>query len=115
MPTYAYKCFECEQEFEVFQKITDAPIAKCEHCGSSNVKRMLFATPFQLKGTGWYKTDYASSSSSSSGSNHGKNRSETKSESPSASVEKAATKTDGTKEASKDTSKSPTTSHAAAQ
>ncbi|MCC6933432.1 MAG: zinc ribbon domain-containing protein [Deltaproteobacteria bacterium] len=68
MPTYAYKCFDCEKEFEVFQKITDSPVAQCEGCGSSNVKRLLFASPFQLKGSGWYKTDYASSGSSSASS-----------------------------------------------
>ena len=64
MPTYAYKCYDCGAEFEVSQKITADPITVCESCGGENVKRQLFASPFQLKGTGWYKTDYASSSSS---------------------------------------------------
>ena len=63
MPTYAYKCFDCGAEFEVSQRMSDEPIKVCESCGGSNVKRLLFASPFQLKGTGWYKTDYASGSS----------------------------------------------------
>ena len=63
MPTYAYKCYDCGAEFEVTQKITEDSIKICESCGGENVKRQLFASPFQLKGTGWYKTDYASSSS----------------------------------------------------
>lgn len=69
MPTYEYKCFDCEAQFEVSQRITEEPLSVCTSCGGSNIKRLLFAAPFQLKGTGWYKTDYASSSSSSSNSN----------------------------------------------
>ena len=65
MPTYAYRCFDCGHEFEVFQKITDDPVKVCESCSGDNVKRLLFASPFQLKGTGWYQTDYGKSSSSS--------------------------------------------------
>ncbi len=67
MPTYEYQCFACSHRFEVFQKISDVPIGVCPKCqaNSGNVKRLLSAAPFHLKGSGWYKTDYSGSSSGS--------------------------------------------------
>jgi putative FmdB family regulatory protein len=68
MPTYRYQCFSCNYRFEVFQKISDDPVGVCPSCksNSGSVKRLLYAAPFHLKGSGWYKTDYSSSSSGSS-------------------------------------------------
>ena len=57
MPTYEYRCSKCQKEFEVFQKITDDPVKKCTECGGS-VERLIAATNFILKGSGWYKSDY---------------------------------------------------------
>lgn len=62
MPTYEYRCGKCGN-FECFQRITDAALTSCPHCGGGEVKRLLSLSSFQLKGSGWYKTDYASSSS----------------------------------------------------
>jgi putative FmdB family regulatory protein len=59
MPTYEYRCDSCRKNFEVFQKITEDPLKKCEDCGGS-VQRLVNASHFILKGNGWYKTDYAS-------------------------------------------------------
>ena len=59
MPTYEYRCSKCEDNFEVVQKITDDPVAKCSKCGGG-VERLINATNFILKGNGWYKTDYSS-------------------------------------------------------
>jgi putative FmdB family regulatory protein len=58
MPTYEYKCLSCGSLFEYFQKITDAPITKCEKCGGE-LKRLISggAGPI-FKGTGFYQTDY---------------------------------------------------------
>jgi putative FmdB family regulatory protein len=58
MPLYEYKCSKCEKTFEVMQKFSDAPLTVHGECGGS-VERLLSAPAFQLKGTGWYITDYA--------------------------------------------------------
>ncbi len=57
MPIYEYECPKCG-EFEVTQRITDAPLKRCQKC-RSGVKKLISNTSFQLKGTGWYATDYA--------------------------------------------------------
>ena len=57
MPIYEYKCEQCGQ-FEVTQKITDKPLARCPAC-KGKVKKLISHTSFQLKGSGWYITDYA--------------------------------------------------------
>ncbi|MBI3073428.1 MAG: zinc ribbon domain-containing protein [Deltaproteobacteria bacterium] len=59
MPIYEYRCSECHAEFEVWQKISDKPVHKCAKCGSRKVSKLISQTSFQLKGTGWYVTDYA--------------------------------------------------------
>jgi len=56
MPIYEYRCEQCG-EFEVMQKITGPPLAKCPTC-RSKVTKLISNTSFQLKGTGWYATDY---------------------------------------------------------
>ncbi|PYO25104.1 MAG: transcriptional regulator [Candidatus Rokuibacteriota bacterium] len=61
MPTYEYQCEKCQREFEVRQRITEAPLTACEVCGG-RVKRLLSPAPFILKGEGWYVTDYPSES-----------------------------------------------------
>ena len=58
MPTYEYRCSKCKKEFEVVQRITDDPLKKCTKCGGP-VERLIAATNFILKGSGWYKSDYA--------------------------------------------------------
>jgi putative FmdB family regulatory protein len=59
MPIYEYRCRECAHEFELFQKISDAPAKKCPEC-SGKVDRLVSATTFTLKGGGWYKDGYTS-------------------------------------------------------
>lgn len=58
MPTYEYYCPKCDKKFEVFQKISEPPLSKCPDCGQE-VKRLVSATPFSLKGEGWYKDGYS--------------------------------------------------------
>ena len=57
MPIYEYQCQKCGT-FEATQRITDKPLAKCPNC-KGKVKKLISNTSFQLKGTGWYVTDYA--------------------------------------------------------
>lgn len=57
MPTYGYKCRECETEFDVFQKISDDPVKKCPKCDGP-VKRVFHPVGIIFKGSGFYTTDY---------------------------------------------------------
>ena len=57
MPIYEYRCEHCG-DFEEMQRITDPPLARCPKC-RRKVKRLISSTSFQLKGSGWYVTDYA--------------------------------------------------------
>ena len=61
MPTYEYECLKCPRVFEVKQRITEPKLEVCEICGGP-IHRLLSATPFILKGGGWYVTDYPSES-----------------------------------------------------
>lgn len=65
---YEYKCSDCSQQFEVWAKMSDAPPSACPHCQSAKVERVISATAFALKGTGWYTTDYKRNNGSPSNS-----------------------------------------------
>ncbi len=64
MPTYEYLCEKCQHNFEISQKMSEDSLKKCPTCGEDSLRRVINATAFHLKGSGWYKTDYASSSTS---------------------------------------------------
>jgi putative FmdB family regulatory protein len=61
MPTYEYECLKCGRVFEIRQRISEPPLTVCDACGGQ-VRRLLSAAPFILKGEGWYVTDYPSES-----------------------------------------------------
>ena len=82
MPIYEYECTQCGEIEEVFQKFSDKPLTTCKKC-SGKLHKLISHSSFHLKGTGWYATDYAGSSSSGSA---------------------VSKKTDETKTASKETS-----------
>ena len=58
MPIYAYKCGSCGHAKDVLQKMSDAPLTACPHCGAEAFSKQLTAAGFQLKGSGWYATDF---------------------------------------------------------
>jgi putative FmdB family regulatory protein len=58
MPIYEYRCEECGHQEEHLQKISERPLAKCPACGKKAYKKLLSAAGFQLKGSGWYATDF---------------------------------------------------------
>jgi putative FmdB family regulatory protein len=58
MPIYAYRCEACGFAKDVLQKVSDARLTVCPSCGKSSFKKQLTAAGFQLKGTGWYATDF---------------------------------------------------------
>lgn len=63
MPTYDYKCDECEHEWELFQRITAKPIRKCPECGKLKARRVIGpGAGIIFKGSGFYETDYRSES-----------------------------------------------------
>src|SRR6185369_6180105 len=61
MPTYEYECLKCRRVFEIRQRISEPALTACDVCGGE-VRRLLSAAPFILKGGGWYVTDYPSES-----------------------------------------------------
>lgn len=58
MPIYEYKCSKCGHEYEIIQKVNDAPVLECEKCHLPSAVKLVSAPSFQLKGTGWYETDF---------------------------------------------------------
>ncbi len=60
MPIYAYCCTSCGHTKDVLQKISDAPLTLCPACGAETFSKQLTAAGFQLKGSGWYATDFKS-------------------------------------------------------
>lgn len=63
MPIYEYACEKCGDHLEVLQKISDKPLTRCSKC-RGKVRKVVSRSSFQLKGSGWYVTDYASKGSS---------------------------------------------------
>ncbi|MBW2609376.1 MAG: zinc ribbon domain-containing protein [Deltaproteobacteria bacterium] len=61
MPIYEYQCTKCGNQTEIFQRISDPPVSKCELC-KGKMKKLISQNTFHLKGSGWYVTDYASKS-----------------------------------------------------
>jgi len=58
MPIYEYRCDDCGFQKEHLLKLSDAPLSLCPTCGKSSYKKLLSAAGFQLKGSGWYATDF---------------------------------------------------------
>ncbi len=66
MPTYAYRCESCGHQEDVRQKITEPHLTRCPNCAQDTFQRQLTASNFQLKGSGWYVTDFRNSNKSNS-------------------------------------------------
>lgn len=58
MPIYEYQCTACGHQLEAFQKMSEAPLTECPNCHKANLQKLVSAAGFQLKGTGWYATDF---------------------------------------------------------
>lgn len=84
MPIYEYQCTQCQERMEIIQKLSDPPYSHCPKCGGE-MKKLISSPAIQFKGSGFYKTDYASSSSSSSKSESSKSESKSESKSDSKS------------------------------
>lgn len=58
MPFYEYRCSACNHEFDAMQKMSDAPLTNCPECQQPSLVKLISAAGFQLKGSGWYVTDF---------------------------------------------------------
>ena len=58
MPIYEYRCSSCDAEHEIMRKISSPPLVDCPKCGKPTLVKMISAAGFQLKGGGWYVTDF---------------------------------------------------------
>ena len=67
MPIYEYRCESCGHQQEFLQKVSDTPLTVCPQCGKPTFTKMVTAAGFQLKGSGWYVTDFRNKSSSKPG------------------------------------------------
>ena len=67
MPIYAYKCESCGYAKDILRKMSDEPLTVCPQCRASSFKKQLTAAGFQLKGSGWYVTDFRGGNSAAAG------------------------------------------------
>jgi putative FmdB family regulatory protein len=86
MPIYEYRCADCGHRLEALQRFADAPLRTCPACGKESLTKLMSAVGFQLKGSGWYATDFKHSGSKP--------------------AEKSAAKSDGASEAASNRDKS---------
>lgn len=86
MPIYEYECSNCHQQFDLLQKISDEPAKQCPQCLQDTAVKLVSAAAFQLKGSGWYATDFKNKPGESKKNESG-SRSETTASTTTKSVE----------------------------
>jgi putative FmdB family regulatory protein len=109
MPIYEYQCTKCNDRTEVIQKFTDPPYPECDKCGGE-LKKLMSAPAIQFKGSGFYKTDYASAASKAetkAGSSEGKSESSSDSKSSESKSESKPESKSETRSESKTETKTP--------
>ncbi|HZP93135.1 MAG TPA: FmdB family zinc ribbon protein [Burkholderiales bacterium] len=72
MPIYEYRCGACGFEQEIMQKMSEPALTDCPQCGRSTFAKLISAAGFQLKGTGWYATDFRAGAKGSAGKEEAK-------------------------------------------
>lgn len=93
MPIYEYECLDCGGTHEALRKFSDKPLSKCPKCGGT-LRKLISNTSFVLKGTGWYKTDYASKPADSGKKPNGKRDSGAETKTETKAETKAESKTE---------------------
>ncbi|MBI3652669.1 MAG: zinc ribbon domain-containing protein [Acidobacteria bacterium] len=98
MPIYEYVCEKCGNHLEMLQKVGDAPPKKCSKCKKGRMEKIFSRTSFQLKGGGWYATDYAKPAATGKAETKAESKTENKAESKTESKaeKKPDSKTDKT-------------------
>jgi putative FmdB family regulatory protein len=71
MPIYEYRCAACGHELERLQRLGDAPLTVCPDCGETELRRLVSAAGFRLKGGGWYETDFKTDGKKNLHDSHG--------------------------------------------
>jgi len=94
MPIYEYRCEKCGSHIEVIQKISDAPLKRCTKC-RGKLEKTVSRTSFQLKGSGWYATDYPSKGTGTKSALAAKDKPEKASEKKAESVSSTPASGDG--------------------
>lgn len=89
MPIYEYLCSQCDERHEIIQRISDDPLTHCPKCGGE-MRKLISSPAIQFKGSGFYKTDYASSGSRGSSSSESKSETKTETKTESKSETKAS-------------------------
>jgi putative FmdB family regulatory protein len=110
MPIYEYQCSQCKERHEVIQRFSDAPMSHCPSCGG-DMKKLPSSPAIQFKGSGFYKTDYASASSSPS-KGDSESKGDSKSDSKGDSKGESKSDTAASKSEAKSETKSETKSEA---
>ena len=80
MPIYEYRCTACGHQEDHLQKLSERPLTKCPACGRKKYEKQLTAAGFQLKGSGWYATDFKGGKTESKADTKAEAKSETKAE-----------------------------------
>jgi len=94
MPIYEYRCSTCGFQNDYLQKISEPPLTDCPECGKSTFSKQVTAAGFQLKGTGWYATDFKSKGTQKSGKDDSKKDDSKKDDSKSAESSESSAKSD---------------------
>jgi len=117
MPIYAYRCDACGHQKDVLQKMSDPTLTVCPSCGAESFAKQLSAPAFQLKGTGWYVTDFRDKAnkangggkSAGDGAKAGEDKADSKAASPASGTEGATPAVPPAATAAKSGAESPTT------
>ncbi len=102
MPIYEYQCSNCHHTFDLIQKMSDEPVKLCPICSQETAVRLVSAAGFQLKGTGWYATDFKTKSKPEKNTNTGPKTDKATPTSDSGSSEKKSTESTVSLKTSKD-------------
>ena len=94
MPIHEYQCSACQHQMEILQKPTEAALTQCPECKQDELRKLISAVAFQLKGTGWYETDFKNTKNNEKTDN---NASDKQSESGSETTKKETPKTETAK------------------
>ncbi|MDH3288339.1 MAG: zinc ribbon domain-containing protein [Betaproteobacteria bacterium] len=97
MPIYEYRCGACGLQKEFLQRLNDVPLRDCPECGKPELAKLISAAGFQLKGTGWYATDFKSSGAKPAAKTKQDKPAETKQDKPAESSGSDGPKTDSSK------------------
>jgi putative FmdB family regulatory protein len=109
MPIYEYKCAACGHQDEHLQKVSEKPLAKCPSCGKKKYQKQISAAGFQLKGSGWYATDFKSSGKKADEKKTDEKKSETRAEAKTESKSESKSEKTEKKSESKSESKAAST------